>query len=115
MVYQNPRSAQARRHSQALLDSGQFENRVALARYVGVSRARATQVLKRLNNFGPCNQAVQTVFGVDRTSTGQTFRAGEMHHGDVVAGQVHLRKPDEGSLTWLRMEGPVMWEGGMLC
>jgi Mn-dependent DtxR family transcriptional regulator len=35
-------------HYQALLDSGKFENRAALARYLGVSRARVTQVLKRL-------------------------------------------------------------------
>jgi hypothetical protein len=36
------------RYYQSLLDSGQFENRAALARYLGVSRARVTQVLKRL-------------------------------------------------------------------
>lgn len=36
------------RYYQSLLDSGQFENRSALARYLGVSRARVTQVLKRL-------------------------------------------------------------------
>lgn len=35
---------------QSLLDSGKFENRAALARYLGVSRARVTQVLKRLNS-----------------------------------------------------------------
>lgn len=34
----------------SLLDSGKFENRAALARYLGVSRARVTQVLKRLNS-----------------------------------------------------------------
>jgi hypothetical protein len=34
---------------QSLLDSGQFENRAALARHLGVSRARVTQVLRRLN------------------------------------------------------------------
>jgi len=33
---------------QSLLDSGKFENRAALARYLGVSRARVTQVLRRL-------------------------------------------------------------------
>ncbi len=33
---------------QSLLDTGKFENRAALARYLGVSRARVTQVLKRL-------------------------------------------------------------------
>ena len=37
------------RYYQSLLDSGQFENRAALARYLGVSRARVTQVLKRLD------------------------------------------------------------------
>lgn len=33
----------------SLLDSGAFETRAALARHLGVSRARVTQVLKRLN------------------------------------------------------------------
>jgi hypothetical protein len=33
---------------ESLIDSGQFENRAALARYLGVSRARVTQVLRRL-------------------------------------------------------------------
>jgi hypothetical protein len=37
------------RYYQSLLDSGHFESRAALARYLGVSRARVTQVLKRLN------------------------------------------------------------------
>jgi hypothetical protein len=37
------------RYYQSLLDSGQFENRAALARYLGVSRARVTQVLRRLD------------------------------------------------------------------
>jgi hypothetical protein len=36
-------------HYQSLLDSGRFENRAALARYLGVSRARVTQVLHRLD------------------------------------------------------------------
>ena len=36
------------RHYQALLDSGNFESRAALARHLGVSRARVTQVLSRL-------------------------------------------------------------------
>ena len=35
-------------HYQSLLDTGRFENRAALARYLGISRARVTQVLKRL-------------------------------------------------------------------
>jgi hypothetical protein len=38
------------RYYQSLLDSGQFENRAALARYLGVSRARVTQVLRRLQD-----------------------------------------------------------------
>lgn len=33
---------------QSLLESGKFESRAALARFLGVSRARATQVLNRL-------------------------------------------------------------------
>ena len=37
------------RYYQSLLDSGKFENRAALARYLGVSRARVTQVLRRLD------------------------------------------------------------------
>jgi hypothetical protein len=37
------------RYYQSLLDSGQFENRAALARHLGVSRARVTKVLRRLN------------------------------------------------------------------
>src|SRR5262245_35118158 len=36
-------------HYQALLGSGKFESRAALARHLGVSRARVTQVLKRLD------------------------------------------------------------------
>lgn len=38
------------RYYQSLLDSGKFESRAALARYLGVSRARVTQVLNRLKN-----------------------------------------------------------------
>jgi hypothetical protein len=38
------------RYYQSLLDSGKFESRAALARYLGVSRARVTQVLRRLGN-----------------------------------------------------------------
>jgi len=34
---------------QALLDSGEFESRAALARHLGVSRAHVTQVLNRLS------------------------------------------------------------------
>src|SRR5262245_49786610 len=36
------------RYYQSLLDSGQFANRAALARYRGVSRSRVTQVLRRV-------------------------------------------------------------------
>jgi hypothetical protein len=36
------------RSYQSLLDSGKFENRAALARFLGVSRARVTQALRRL-------------------------------------------------------------------
>ncbi|HJZ92244.1 MAG TPA: helix-turn-helix domain-containing protein [Gemmataceae bacterium] len=36
------------RYYQSPLDSGQFENRAALARYLGVSRATVSQVLRRL-------------------------------------------------------------------
>jgi Mn-dependent DtxR family transcriptional regulator len=39
------------RHYQALLDSGKFEHRAALARHLGVSRARVTQVLNRLKEL----------------------------------------------------------------
>lgn len=38
------------RHYQSLLDSGKFENRAALARFLSVSRARVTQVLNRLKS-----------------------------------------------------------------
>ena len=37
------------RYYQTLLDSGQFKNRAEVARFLGVSRARVTQVLNRLN------------------------------------------------------------------
>ncbi len=36
---------------QSLLDSGKFESRAALARFLGVSRARVTQVLNRLKEL----------------------------------------------------------------
>lgn len=36
------------RHYQSLLDSAQVETRAELPRHLGVSRARVTQVLKRL-------------------------------------------------------------------
>jgi Mn-dependent DtxR family transcriptional regulator len=37
------------RYYQSLMDSGKFESRAALARYLGVSRPRVTQVLRRLS------------------------------------------------------------------
>ncbi len=40
------------RYYQSLLDSGKFENRAALARHLGVSRARVTQVPRRLKVSG---------------------------------------------------------------
>jgi len=46
------------RYYQSLLDSGKFESRAALARYLGVSRARVTQVLKRLDGAGNGNGRV---------------------------------------------------------
>ena len=51
-----PRSSQPRdrlklaRYYQSLLDSGKFECRAALSRFLGVSRARVTQVLNRLRD-----------------------------------------------------------------
>jgi DNA-binding GntR family transcriptional regulator len=39
---------QLARYYQSLLDAGKLESRAALARHLGVSRARVTQVLKRL-------------------------------------------------------------------
>lgn len=38
------------RYYQSLLDSGKFESRAALARHLGVSRARVKQVLNRLKD-----------------------------------------------------------------
>ncbi len=38
------------RYYQSLLDTGKFESRAALARFLGVSRARVTQVLNRLKS-----------------------------------------------------------------
>jgi hypothetical protein len=46
---ERPNGMKLARHYQALLDTGRFESRAALARYLGVSRARVTQVLKRLS------------------------------------------------------------------
>lgn len=38
------------RYYQSLLDSGEVSTRAELARFLGVSRARVTQVLKRLES-----------------------------------------------------------------
>jgi len=46
------------RYYQSLLDSGQFENRAALARFLGVSRTKVTQALKRLNKVSTSNEFV---------------------------------------------------------
>ena len=44
------------RYYQSLLDTGKFESRAALARFLGVSRARVTQVLNRLREI-PVNDS----------------------------------------------------------
>ncbi|TWT58307.1 hypothetical protein KOR42_16810 [Thalassoglobus neptunius] len=44
-------------HYQSLLDSGQVSSRAELARFLGVSRARVTQVLKRLNQQSDCPES----------------------------------------------------------
>lgn len=43
------------RYYRSLLDTGKFESRAALARFLGVSRARVTQVLNRLKS--PADEA----------------------------------------------------------
>jgi hypothetical protein len=48
---ERPDGMKLARHYLALLDSGKFESRAALARHLGVSRARVTQVLNRLKNI----------------------------------------------------------------
>jgi hypothetical protein len=48
------------RYYQSLLDSGQFETRAALALYLGVSRARVTQVLNRLKNISSSSQGIES-------------------------------------------------------
>jgi hypothetical protein len=47
------------RYYQSLMDSGKFENRAALARHLGVSRARVTQVLRRIKNVQKRNSGRQ--------------------------------------------------------
>ena len=48
------------RYYQSLLDSGEVETRAELARHLGVSRARVTQVLKRLDNGDDERQKFRT-------------------------------------------------------
>lgn len=48
------------RYYQSLLDSGKFESRSALARFLGVSRARVTQVLKRLERQQNSNASTRS-------------------------------------------------------
>jgi hypothetical protein len=43
----------------SLLDSGQFKNRAALARYLGVSRARVTRMLRRLSPAWPGKRCLE--------------------------------------------------------
>lgn len=50
---------------QSLLDSGMFESRAALARYLGVSQARVTQLLNRLES----DSSTRTVSPVCQTET----------------------------------------------
>lgn len=52
---ERPNGMKLARHYQALLDTGKFESRAALANYLGVSRARVTQVLKRIHSLGADN------------------------------------------------------------
>jgi hypothetical protein len=43
------------KYCQSLLESGQFESRAALARFLGVSRAGVTQVLRRVTQSPAVN------------------------------------------------------------
>jgi hypothetical protein len=61
---ERPDGMKLARQYQALLDSGKFENPSALARHLGVSGARVTQLLHQLqphretkNEFPPGNDA----------------------------------------------------------
>jgi hypothetical protein len=71
------------RHYQTLLDSGKFENRVALARQLDVSRARVAQVL---------SQAVGNPSSVSRV---EAFRSGEVL---PLAADWSLRDDKEGDV-----------------
>jgi hypothetical protein len=57
---ERPDGMKLARHYQALLDSGKFESRAALARHLGVSRARVTQVLNRLKNILSSWQGIES-------------------------------------------------------
>jgi hypothetical protein len=48
------------RYYQSLLDTGTFESRAALARFLGVSRANVTQVLNRLKLCADTNPAFRS-------------------------------------------------------
>ena len=48
------------RYYRSLLDSDKFESRAALARFLGVSRARVTQVLNRLKLCAGINSTVHS-------------------------------------------------------
>ena len=52
-----PQGIETARRYQALLDAGTVKTRAELARFLGVSRARVTQVLKRLENEVNGNEA----------------------------------------------------------
>lgn len=54
------------RYYQSLLDTGRFESRAALARFLGVSRARVTQVLYRLKS--PPNASEPPLSSAEGTS-----------------------------------------------
>ena len=58
------------RYCQSLLDSGKFENRAALARHFGVSRARVTQALNRLKENEQSSATTQV-----RTDAGEASRS----------------------------------------
>lgn len=48
------------RYYQSLLDTGKFESRAALARFLGVSRANVTQVLNRLPQASDTFESIPT-------------------------------------------------------
>ena len=48
------------RYYQSHIDTGKYESRAALARFLGVSRARVTQVLNRLKVNAICRKTHST-------------------------------------------------------